>query len=103
MQIPYTSITLVSLLKASLKIKELKITKTKIITKSTKAVDKNNFFLTDLIIFPHSLKILFLILFSYVYSLNLYPIPLIVSICFPFLPSLCLTFFIWLSIVLESP
>jgi len=39
----------------------------------------------------------------YFLTSNLYPIPLIVSIYLPFFPSLCLIFFIWLSIVLESP
>ena len=34
---------------------------------------------------------------------NLYPTPLIVFIYFPLFPNLCLIFFIWLSIVLESP
>ena len=34
---------------------------------------------------------------------NLYPMPLIVSMYLPFFPSLCLIFFMWLSIVLESP
>ena len=44
-------------------------------------------------------------LYLYIYSgiPNLYPTPLIVFIYFPFLPNLCLIFFTWLSIVLESP